>query len=211
VEAGIPLGVTFSFLIAGPMINEVAAIILVGIAGWELAARYVVAGLLVAWFVGIVMQAFRPERWVEDYVGKVRMGQATAAERDNSILARQRYAVAEVRKIFGRIWTWVLIGIGVGALFHGFVPEYWVTEHLGGDVRYTVPAAVLLGVPLSSGAAKGGLQIPSISEKRNREAGPGFRAFCNGETRSDKTEKPRKSCYWPNKSEAAVRCQKRSP
>lgn len=152
VEAGIPLGVTFSFLIASPMINEVAAVILVGILGWELAALYVAAGLLVAWFGGIAMQAFRPERWVEDYVWKIRVGQAAVVERDNSILGRHRYAVAEVREIVGRIWKWVLIGIGVGALFHGFVPEGWVTEHLGGDAWYTVPGAVLLGIPLYSNA-----------------------------------------------------------
>lgn len=152
VEAGIPLGVTFSFLIASPMINEVAAVILVGILGWKLALLYVVAGLLVAFFGGIVMQAFRPERWVEDYVWKIRMGQGAVAERDDSFRARHRYSVAEVKEIVGRIWKWVLIGIGVGALFHGFVPEEWVTEHLGGDAWYTVPGAVLLGIPLYSNA-----------------------------------------------------------
>jgi uncharacterized membrane protein YraQ (UPF0718 family) len=152
VEAGIPLGVTFSFLIASPMINEVAAVILVGVLGWELAALYVAAGLLVAWFGGMAMQAFRPERWVEDYVWKIRMGPAADIERDSSLSARHRYAVAEVKEIVGRIWKWVLIGIGVGALFHGFVPAGWVTEHLGGDAWYTVPGAVLLGIPLYSNA-----------------------------------------------------------
>lgn len=152
VEAGIPLGVTFSFLIASPMINEVAAVILVGILGWELAALYVTAGLLVAWFGGIAMQAFRPERWVEDYVWKIRMGEAAAVERVDSLAARHRYAVAQVKEIVGRIWKWVLIGIGVGALFHGFVPADWVTENLGGDAWYTVPGAVLLGIPLYSNA-----------------------------------------------------------
>ena len=98
------------------------------------------------------MQAFRPERWVEDYVWKIRMGEVAAVERDNSLLARHRYAVAEVREIVGRIWKWVLLGIGVGALFHGFVPEGWVTEHLGGDAWYTVPGAVLLGIPIYSNA-----------------------------------------------------------
>ena len=99
VEAGIPLGVTFSFLIASPMINEVAVVILVGILGWKLAALYVVAGLLVAWFGGIVMQTFRPERWVEDYVWKIRMGQAPEIEQDRSLKARHRYAVHEVKEI----------------------------------------------------------------------------------------------------------------
>ncbi len=152
VEAGIPLGVTFSFLIASPMINEVAAVILVGILGWRLAALYVLAGLTVAWFGGITMQRFRPERWVEDYVWKIRVGEAPPLERDRRLLARHRYAVSEVKEIVGRIWVWVLLGIGVGALFHGFVPEDWVATHLGGDAWYTVPGAVVLGIPLYSNA-----------------------------------------------------------
>jgi hypothetical protein len=152
VEAGIPLGVTFSFLIASPMINEVAAVILVGVLGWKLAALYVLAGLLVAWFGGIAMQAFRPERWVEDYVWKIRVGQSQDIETDDSLAARHRYAAGEVREIVGRIWTWVLLGIAVGALFHGFVPASWVTSNLAGHAWYTVPGAVLLGIPLYSNA-----------------------------------------------------------
>ena len=152
VEAGIPLGVTFSFLIASPMINEVAAVILVGILGWKLAALYVLAGLIVAWFGGIVMQRFRPERWVEDYVWKIQVGESDLPMPDTTFAGRHRYALAEVREIVGRIWKWVLIGIGVGALFHGFVPAGWVSEHLGGDSWYTVPAAVVLGIPLYSNA-----------------------------------------------------------
>jgi len=146
------LGVTFSFLIASPMINEVAAVILVGILGWKLAALYVAAGLLVAWLGGIAMQRFRPERWVEEYVWKIRMGETAMIQPDTSLLGRHRYALGEVKEIVGRIWRWVLIGIGVGALFHGFVPAAWVTEHLGGDDWYSVPAAVLLGIPLYSNA-----------------------------------------------------------
>ncbi len=152
VEAGIPLGVTFSFLIASPMINEVAAVLLVGILGWKLAALYVAAGLSVAWVGGIAMQWFHPERWVEDYVWKIRVGEAALAAQDTSLLGRHRYAVGEVREIVGRIWKWVLIGVGVGALFHGFVPTSWVVEHLGGDQWLAVPGAVLIGIPLYSNA-----------------------------------------------------------
>ncbi|MGB5834534.1 MAG: permease, partial [Thiohalocapsa sp.] len=152
VEAGIPLGVTFSFLIASPMINEVAAVILIGVLGWKLAALYVLAGLVVAWFGGIVMQRFRPERWVEEYVWTIRMGDAAQRAPDRSLAARHRYALHQVKEIVGRIWHWVLIGIGVGALFHGFVPDAWVAEHLGGDGWYNVPAAVLVGIPLYSNA-----------------------------------------------------------
>ena len=152
VEAGIPLGVTFSFLIASPMINEVAVLILVGILGWKLATLYVVAGLLVAWFGGLAMQAFKPDRWVEEYVWNIQMGKVEFPKPDKSLAGRHRYAVAEVKEIVGRIWKWVLLGIGVGALFHGFVPEAWVSEYLGGDDWYTVPAAVLIGIPLYSNA-----------------------------------------------------------
>lgn len=153
VEAGIPLGVTFSFLIASPMINEVAVVVLFGILGWKLTLLYVVAGITVAYIGGVVMERFRPERWVEAYVWKIQMGQATIAAPDQSIVARHRYAVTEVKTLVGRLWRWVIAGIAVGALFHGYVPEAWVVEHLGGrDNWFTVPAAVGLGIPLYSNA-----------------------------------------------------------
>ncbi len=90
VEAGIPLGVTFSFLIASPMINEVAVVVLVGLLGWRLAALYVLAGLTVAWVGGIVMQRFRPERWVEEYVWAIRVGSAGTPAPARSLAARHR-------------------------------------------------------------------------------------------------------------------------
>jgi uncharacterized membrane protein YraQ (UPF0718 family) len=152
VEAGIPLGVTFSFLIASPMINEIAVVILASILGWKLAMLYVAAGVLVAWFGGLSMQLFKPERWVEEYVWKIQMGKLDLPEPDRSLAGRHHYAIAEVKEIVGRIWKWVILGIGVGALFHGFVPETWVSEHLGGDDWFTVPAAVLMGIPLYSNA-----------------------------------------------------------
>ncbi len=152
VEAGIPLGVTFSFLIASPMINEVAAVLLVGILGWKLAALYIGAGLVVAYLGGAAMERFRPERWVEEYVWKIHMGEAPQIAKDNSLAGRHRYAMGEVREIVGRIWAWVLAGIAVGALFHGYVPEAWVSQHLAGDDWYSVPVAVLLGIPLYSNA-----------------------------------------------------------
>lgn len=153
VEAGIPLGVTFSFLIASPMINEVAVVILLGILGWELTLMYVAAGLTVAYVGGIVMERFKPERWVEPYVWQIHMGVLKMPEPDNSLAGRHRYAWNEVREIIRRLWRWVLIGIGVGALFHGYVPEEWVVEHLGGtDNWLAVPGAVLLGIPLYSNA-----------------------------------------------------------
>ena len=153
VEAGIPLGVTFSFLIASPMINEVAVVVLVGILGWELTLMYVAAGLTVAYVGGMVMERFRPERWVEAYVWKIHMGEAAVPQPDTTLAGRHRYAWNEVKEIVGRLWKWVVAGIAVGALFHGYVPEGWVTEHLGGkDNWLAVPGAVLLGVPLYSNA-----------------------------------------------------------
>lgn len=153
VEAGIPLGVTFSFLIASPMINEVAVVILIGVLGWKLAALYVGAGLLVAYVGGVVMERFKPERWVEGYVWKIQMGEAHLAKPDMTLVGRHHFAMHEVKEIVGRIWKWVFIGIALGALFHGFVPEAWVVEHLGGtDNWFAVPSAVLLGIPLYANA-----------------------------------------------------------
>ncbi len=152
VEAGIPLGVTFSFLIASPMINEVAVVVLAGILGWKLALLYVGAGLAVAWFGGLAMQWFKPERWVEPYVWKIQMGEVALPEQPQNFKARHDYALGQVREIVGRIWMWVFVGVGLGALFHGFVPETWVTEHLAGRDLLNVPAAVLLGIPLYSNA-----------------------------------------------------------
>ncbi len=152
VEAGIPLGITFSFLIASPMINEVAVVILAGILGWKLALLYVAAGLAVAWIGGLVMQRFKPERWVEEYVWKIQMGEMNLPEPDRSLRGRHNYALGEVKEIVGRIWKWVLIGIGIGALFHGFVPEQWVSENLADGGLLDVPLAVLLGIPLYSNA-----------------------------------------------------------
>lgn len=152
VEAGIPLGVTFSFLIASPMINEVAAVILIGVLGWKLAALYIAAGLLVAYVGGMIMEWFKPERWVEDYVWKIHMGETARVEPDTSLAGRHHFAVTEVKEIVGRIWKWVFIGVAVGALFHGFVPQAWVVEYLGGHNWLAVPGAVILGVPLYSNA-----------------------------------------------------------
>ena len=134
------------------MINEVAVAILFGILGWKLTLLYVVAGLIVAYVGGVVMEWFKPEKWVEDYVWKIQMGEAQMAEEDTSLLGRHRYAWHEVKEIIGRIWKWVVIGIAVGALFHGFVPEAWVVKNLGGDNWLATPLAVLMGIPLYSNA-----------------------------------------------------------
>ena len=152
VEAGIPLGVTFSFLIASPMINEIAVVMLLGIVGWKITVLYVLSGLTVAFFGGMIIEKFRPEKWVEDYVWKIQMGQATQLAQDDSLAARHRYAKAEVKEIVLRIWKWVLIGVGAGALFHGYFPQEWAESLADKNNFLTVPMAVIFGVPLYSNA-----------------------------------------------------------
>ena len=152
VEAGIPLGVTFSFLIASPMINEIAVVMLLGIVGWEITLLYVLSGMLVAFFGGIIIEHFKPEKWVEDYVWKIQMGEAQTIKPDNSLAARHRYAVAEVKEIVGRIWKWVFIGVGLGATFHGYFPQSWAANLGDANSLFAVPMAVLIGVPLYSNA-----------------------------------------------------------
>lgn len=153
VEAGVPLGVTYSFLIASPMINEIALVMLISLLGWEVALLYLLAGLVVAYVGGVLMEKLKPERWVEDYVWKIQMGEVAGYVPDNSLRGRHQNAVAEVKEIFRRLWKWVLVGIALGALFHGYVPQQWVETYLAGDQAWwSVPAAVLLGIPLYSNA-----------------------------------------------------------
>ncbi len=128
VEAGIPLGVTLSFLIASPMINEVAVVVLASVIGWKFTVLYVLTGLTVALIGGFVLERFKPERWVEDYVWKIHMGQAAEVEEDKSLRARHEYALGQVRDIVGRIWKFILIGVGVGSFLHGYVPAELVAN-----------------------------------------------------------------------------------
>jgi uncharacterized membrane protein YraQ (UPF0718 family) len=152
VEAGIPLGVTLSFLIASPMINEVAVVVLASLIGWKFTVLYVVAGLSVALIGGFVLERFKPERWVEDYVWKIRMGEVAQVEEDTSLRARHAYALGQVKEIVGRIWKFILIGVGVGAVIHGYVPAEFVAGIAGDASVLSVIGAVLMGVPLYSDA-----------------------------------------------------------
>ncbi|HHT00972.1 MAG TPA: permease, partial [Thiomicrospira sp.] len=146
VEARIPLGITFAFLIASPMINEVAVVLLITILGWEVALLYVLAGVTVAYIGSMIMEWFKPERWVESDVWEIKSRQikpVSSGVNSMSVLARHQFASNEVKIIVKRIWIWVLIGVGVGALFHGYVPDQWVTEYLTDGSWWSVPAAVL--------------------------------------------------------------------
>ena len=148
VEAGIPLGVTLSFLIASPMVNQVAVVVLAGVIGWQMTLIYVFTGLSIAFIGGYVLQAFKLERWVEDYVWQIRMGEARLHTQEATWLDRHRYAWGEVRQIVGRIWKYVLIGIGIGAFIHGYVPEDFVARIAGDGSALSVIVAVLVGVPM---------------------------------------------------------------
>lgn len=152
LEAGIPLGVTMAFLIASPMINEVAVIVLAAAVGWKVAVIYVAAGLIVGILGGLLIEAFKLEKWVEEYVWKIRMGEAALQKISSSLKARLDYAWGQVKEIVGRIWVYVLIGIGLGALLHGFVPQEFFTSYASADNPFAVPLAVLAGIPLYSNA-----------------------------------------------------------
>lgn len=152
VEAGIPLGVTLSFLIASPMINEVAIVVLASVIGAKLTAIYVATGLTIAFVGGFVLERFRLERWVEEYVWKIRVGDATRTGENGSLKARHDYALSQVREIVGRIWKFVLIGVGVGALIHGYVPQDFIARIAGDGGMLSVIGAVAVGVPLYSDA-----------------------------------------------------------
>ncbi len=152
LEAGVPLGVTFAFLIASPMVNEVAIVLLWGLVGPQLTIAYMAAGLVVAIVAGIVIGRLGLERYVEDYVWKIRAGDSIA-EVAPTMEDRLRDAWRSTRDIVGRVWPYVIVGIGVGAFIHGFVPEELVVQIGGSGNPLAVPALVALGVPLYSNAA----------------------------------------------------------
>lgn len=153
VEAGIPLGVTFSFLIAAPMVNEIALVLLYGLFGWEVAALYLVTGLIIAIVAGWVIGRLKLERYVEDWVREIRMGDADVSREELDWAARVAYAWQAVKDILGKVWMYVVAGIAVGAAIHGYVPEDFVAGIMGEGAWWSVPAAVLLGIPMYSNAA----------------------------------------------------------
>ena len=152
VESGIPLGVTFSFLIAAPLINEVAVIMLGGLFGWRVAVLYIGTGLVIAIVAGIVIGRFHLERDVEDFVWQLQMGASGPQERP-TWPERISRATDGVKEIVGKVWPYVIVGIGIGAVIHGFVPESALANIMGKQAWWSVPAAVLLGIPLYSNAA----------------------------------------------------------
>ena len=153
VQAGIPLGVTFSFLIAAPMVNEIALILLYGLLGWKVAALYLVTGLMIAIIAGWVIGRFKLEHWIEDWVQELRAGEAVEIEEKLTLRDRIERGKEAVRDIVGKVWLYVVAGIAVGAMIHGYVPETFMAAIMGKDTWWSVPAAVLVGIPMYSNAA----------------------------------------------------------
>lgn len=153
VQAGIPLGVTFSFLIAAPMVNEIALVLLYGLLGWKVAALYLVTGLMIAIIAGWTIGRFKLEHWIEDWVQELRAGEAVDIEEKLTLIDRVDRGKEAVRDIVGKVWLYVVAGIAVGALIHGYVPETFMATIMGKDAWWSVPAAVVVGIPMYSNAA----------------------------------------------------------
>lgn len=164
VESGIPLGVTFSFLIAAPTINEVAIVLLFGLFGWRVALLYVVSGLVIATVAGMVIGQLKLERYVEDFVWQI---QAANGGINEKLTWKDRIERARdsVKEIIAKVWLYVIIGIAIGAVIHGYVPEDALVGIMGRQAWWSVPAAVLLGIPLYSNAAGVIPIVSSLMEK----------------------------------------------
>jgi uncharacterized membrane protein YraQ (UPF0718 family) len=152
VEAGVPLGVTLSFLISSPMVNEVAVVLLWGLFGLKIAAIYLGTGLLVAIVGGFVIGKLRLEKWVEEYVYKLHIGQSHEIIKQ-TFKDRFQYAKSNTTDILKRVWLFIIIAIGIGGFIHGYVPQDFLIRYAGPQNPFAVPVAVLVGVPLYSNAA----------------------------------------------------------
>ncbi len=153
VESGVPLGVTFSFLIAAPMINEVAVVLLFGLFGWKTALMYMSTGLIIAMVSGFVIGKLKLERYVEDWVYKIKAGQIEIEEEKPTFKERISAGIDAVKEIVGKVWIYIVIGIAVGAGIHGYVPENFMASLMGKSAWWSVPIAVIIGVPMYSNAA----------------------------------------------------------
>ena len=156
VSAGVPLGVTFSFLIAAPMVNEVALVLLFGLVGWQVAVTYLAFGLGIAIVAGFIIGKLRLEGWLQDWVRDIHSGANTpvAVEEERlSMVDRYRMGIEAVREIFGKVWMWIILGIAMGALIHGYVPQDLMVRIMGAEAWWSVPAAVVMGIPMYTNAA----------------------------------------------------------
>ncbi len=164
VEAGVPLGVTFSFLVASPMINEVALVLLLGMFGWKVALLYTISGLIIAISSGIVIGKLKIEDLVESFVFNNKI-----INSENGIKMEWKDRISYAKKytadIIKKVWLYILIGIGLGAWIHGYVPADFLAQYAGRDKWYAVPLATIIGIPLYSNAAGVIPLISALTEK----------------------------------------------
>lgn len=153
VSAGVPLGVTFSFLISAPMVNEVALGLLFGLVGWKVALTYLVFGLAVAIVSGWVIGRLHLEHWLEEWVRNIRSDAVDLPPEQLSVVDRIKAGIEAVHEIVGNVWPWIIAGIAAGAFIHGYVPADLLASIMGRDVWWSVPAVVLIGIPMYSNAA----------------------------------------------------------
>jgi uncharacterized membrane protein YraQ (UPF0718 family) len=153
VSAGVPLGVTFSFLISAPMVNEVALGLLFGLVGWKVALTYLAFGLAVAMVSGWIIGRLHLEHWLEQWVRNIRASAVDLPPEDLIVVDRIKAGIAAVKEIVGNVWPWIIAGIAAGALIHGYVPSDLLVLIMGPDAWWSVPAAVLVGIPMYSNAA----------------------------------------------------------
>ncbi len=150
VEAGVPLGVTFSFLITSPLVNEAAVAVLWATLGFKATAIYVVSGIVLGTLGGYLIGLLKLEKYVEDFVYKIKVGQAASGTENLSVKERTLTAFEGVKEIVGKVWIYVIIGVSIGGIFHGYAPEGILAKYAGEDNLLAVPIAVILGVPLYS-------------------------------------------------------------
>ena len=170
VEAGVPLGITFSFLIAAPMINEVAVVLLYGMFGYKVALIYIGTGLFIAILAGWVIGKLKLEKWVESWVYETKVGKSNIGEEKIILTQRIQMGFEAVKDIVGKVWLYVALGIAVGASAHGYVPAEFMASFMGKDVWYAVPLSVLIGIPLYSNAA-GIIPIVSVLIEKGASLG----------------------------------------
>lgn len=149
----IPLGITMSFLITSPLINEVAIILLWGILGWKLTLVYIFAGLFSGIIGGFIIDSLKAERWLQPFLQKqsLPMGFMPTVKLKPTLSQRHAFAYKETRDIVKKVWLWVLIGVGIGAILHGYVPQEWFERHFSASNWWTVPFSVIAGIPLYTG------------------------------------------------------------
>jgi len=164
IQAGVPLGATFSFLIASPMINEVALVLLLGLFGWKIALLYIASGLLIAVFSGALIGKLKPENLIEEFV-------FSQIEQKNLVLGNQpwstrvKYARIYTKSILKKVWPYILIGVGLGSIIHGYAPADFLVRYASADKWYAVPLATLIGIPLYANAAGILPLVSALTEK----------------------------------------------